>query len=375
MNNKIIELETHLEKSSPLYLGYDMDQFLFEKINEMNPDKIFFITDTTLYKIHGKGMCDKLRKEHNTHLILIGNGELSKNIFTLNCICEKMFEKMVSKDSLLIAFGGGIVGNITGLSAALIYRGIPFIEIPTTFLAQTDSVLSNKQAVNSSFGKNMLGVYYQPKFILVDTKYLRTEPRRFLYSGMVETVKNALISDRNLFKMMYEALKDDDISENKELLFEIAKISIESKINILKKDPSEKKYCMILEYGHTFGHAIETLLYGTYTHGEAISIGMIIAAHISNLMGYITEEEVKLHYEIFNKMNMPVRLPNEIQISDIMRVIQNDNKRKGCGVVFVLLESIGVPLKQNNEYLVQVPDHILDEALKIVQENRIAESV
>ena len=362
MKQNFVKLETYLEKSSPLFLGYDIDDILFEQIEQLSPDKIFFITDNSLFSIHGATLFKKLQKHFNSHLILMNTGELSKNIFTLQCICEKIFQHKVSKDSLLISFGGGVVGNVVGLAAALIYRGIPFIEIPTTFLGQTDSVLSNKQAVNSLYSKNMLGVYYEPKVIINDIKYLISEPYRYFKSGLIESVKNGLISDKTFLDWILENDNYQNIQKDIDLLYEMVYKSILSKINIITKDPSEKKHCMILEYGHTFGHALEAIGNGTITHGEAISIGMVLAAQISNKMGYMSYDEVEFHKYIFkSKFKMNIQIPDTLSSNEVFNVMENDNKRNRNGIVFVILKSIAEPLEINGSNLLKVPAEIYQD--------------
>jgi 3-dehydroquinate synthetase len=263
-----------------------------------------------------------------------------------------------------LAFGGGVIGNIVGLAAALLFRGIRFVEIPTTFLAQTDSTLSNKQAVNSTLGKNHFGVYYAPIFIWADTKLPHSEKPVNIRSGLVESVKNGLISDSHFLDYLERKLSNKGIFSQEDL-HELIYKSILSKIQIIRKDPSEKKYGVILEYGHTIGHAIEKLSHGSLTHGEAVAIGMIIEGHLSYSLGYMKKDPLEQHYHMLcDKMGLNLKIPSHIETKDILEVIDCDNKKCLDGVNYVLLEDIGKVVNSNGNYMVHVDSESVMDVLK-----------
>jgi 3-dehydroquinate synthetase len=265
---KVITLSTHLEKPSPFYFGYGIHQSFLSELEKYSFDKIFFFTEPHLFESYGKELYDQISAKYPCSVEFVPAGEKCKYFPVLEETCEKLIAKGASKKSILLAFGGGTVGNVVGLAAGLIYRGIRFVEIPTSMTGQTDSTLSNKQAVNGGTGKNHFGLYHAPLFIWADTKYLKTEPPFSRRSGIIEGIKNGFISDENFLEYLEQSLNPElDFTDAK--LTEIAYKIILSKLPILQQDPSEKGYAITLEYGHTFGHGIEWL--EKISHGEAVS--------------------------------------------------------------------------------------------------------
>lgn len=276
-----VKLETNLLESSPIYLGCNIwRESLLGKMMDLNTDKFFLITDDVVYNLFGKELLEYMNRKVSVKLIKLPSGEKHKNIKVFNDLMEDLFDNNVTKSSILISLGGGVVGNITGLAAALAFRGIRFFHIPTTFMSQTDSILSRKQGINSFYGKNMIGSYYTPLFNFIDTSFLTFDSERFIRGSFVETVKNGFIYDADFLNKLKSVIKND-FNINQEGIFNLVKMSIESKLPIMKADPTEKGLAMILEYGHTIGHAIEKLSYGKLSHGESVSIGMMVAARVS----------------------------------------------------------------------------------------------
>ncbi|MCX7923869.1 MAG: 2-deoxy-scyllo-inosose synthase [Clostridia bacterium] len=357
-------LETHLSESSPIYLGHDIWQdSLLEKMERIVADRFYIITDTNIEPTIGQRLYNHLRRNFPVKLIALPAGEPNKTIANVNYLVETLFEEDVSKSSVLIALGGGVIGNITGLAAALIFRGIRFFHIPTTFLAQTDSIMSRKQGVNSIAGKNMIGLYYTPIFSLIDTSFLISESERFLRASLVETVKNGLIYDRRFFEKLKDIIVNQfELSEG--FIHNLVRMSIESKIPILKADPSEKKLAMILEYGHTVGHAVERLCKGELSHGECVSIGMVVAARISRKLGYLSEREVQEHIDVLTHLKTPTKIPSCLTISDIIKRIELDNKKDISGVRFVILKEIGKCVVDGDYHMIKVEPDIVKAAIQ-----------
>jgi 3-dehydroquinate synthetase len=269
----------------------------------------------------------------------------------------------VSKRSLLVAVGGGSVGNLTGLAAGLIFRGIRFIEVPTTLSHQTDGVLSNKQAVNGKYGKNHFGLYHAPVLAWVDARYTETETARYKNSGIVEGIKNAIIDQSDFIPYLKANISPHGTYSSRAIHDLVYKLII-SKLAILKKDPTEKRYGIILEYGHTFAHAIEWLSDGCLTHGESVSIGMKIAAELSARLGYIDRPTVELHYRLIDDLlGMTPDLPDAIDPGTLIRTMCVDNKKTGRDVRYVLLEKIGQCQAGNGDYLIRVDKEIVQDVL------------
>lgn len=366
---QMIHFNTYLKPDPTYYFGCDIIDQLGKLINEYEYDKVFLVTNDVLFQHYGKEIDDSLAKAKVNHeILLIPDTEHDKTFQNLENLCETLVSKSVTKGSIIVSFGGGCLTNIVGLASAMIYRGIRYIEIPTTFMGVTDSCLSNKQAVNGKQGKNQYGVYYAPIFIFADTKYLATESMTGRKSAFAEGIKNAFINDESLLPY-YEGVLEQEIFEDMPILkvTEAAYQVILSKLEILKQDPSEKLFAMALEYGHTFGHAMEFYSGGTIPHGIAVAKGMAIAAEISHELGYLTQEEVDKHYHLFGEcLGLDLKIPEGITVDNIMDTILADNKKTVKGVKYVILKKIGECLNPDGDFQVCV-----DEALvrKILHEH------
>ncbi|MBY6996818.1 3-dehydroquinate synthase [Clostridium botulinum] len=359
-----VKLETNLLESSPIYLGCNIwRESLLEKMMDLNTDKFFLITDDVVYNLFGKELLEYMNRKVSVKLIKLPSGEKHKNIKVFNDLMEDLFDNNVTKSSILISLGGGVVGNITGLAAALAFRGIRFFHIPTTFMSQTDSILSRKQGINSFYGKNMIGSYYTPLFNFIDTSFLTFDSERFIRGSFVETVKNGFIYNADFLNKLKSVIKND-FNVNQEGIFNLVKMSIESKLPIMKADPTEKGLAMILEYGHTVGHAIEKLSYGKLSHGESVSIGMMVAARISEKLGYLSKQDVKEHMDILSALKTPTKIPPNIKISDIIDRIKLDNKKDINGIRFVVLQNIGKCINTDGSYMIKVPFNIINDAIE-----------
>ncbi|NFA59079.1 3-dehydroquinate synthase [Clostridium sporogenes] len=359
-----VKFETNLLESSPIYLGCNIwRESLLEKMMNLNTDKFFLITDDVVYNFFGKELLEYMNEKVSVKLIKLPSGEKNKNIKVFNDLMEDLFDNNLTKSSILISLGGGVVGNITGLAAALAFRGIRFFHIPTTFMSQTDSILSRKQGINSVYGKNMIGSYYTPLFNFIDTSFLTFDSERFIRGSFVETVKNGFIYNADFLNKLKSVIKND-FNVNQEGIFNLVKMSIESKLPIMKADPTEKGLAMILEYGHTVGHAIEKLSYGKLSHGESVSIGMMVAARIGEKLGYLSKQDVQEHLDILSALKTPTKIPSNIKISDIINRIKLDNKKDINGIRFVILENIGKCVNTDGSYMIKVPFNIINEAIE-----------
>lgn len=367
--HKIVQMDNALEARSSIYFGYDIqEQFpeiLEQSTHGLAADKLFLLTDHSLFDLYGEKFFGNLSKQFpNTELYFLPEGEACKTFEILQRLCNHLVEKGVSKQSVLIAFGGGSIGNVTGLAAGLIFRGIRFIEVPTTLSHQTDGVLSNKQAVNGNFGKNHFGLFHAPIFSWIDPCYSKTEALRFKKSGIVEGIKNGLIDQKNFIQYLEKSIKKDGEYSPPQLTDLCFKL-ITSKLEILKKDPTEKHYGIILEYGHTFAHAIEWLAEGSLAHGEAVSIGMKIAAELSAALGYIDRHALALHYRLIDELlALKPRFPGNIEPASILNTMYVDNKKTGTDVRYVLLREVGQCIKGNGDYLINVDRVIVQSVIE-----------
>jgi 3-dehydroquinate synthetase len=364
---RITELSTCLEHPAPYYLGDGVVDLLGAYLRRHTFDRVVLVTTAPLMERFGDELVAAVRAYDLTlPVVLIPDGEIYKNWETLTSLCDRLVAIGVTRESVLLALGGGVVGNVVGLAAGLIFRGIRYVEVPTTLMAQTDGVLSNKQAVNGRLGKNHFGMYHAPLFVWADVAYVRREPPRQTRSAVVEGIKNGLVNDAAWLDRLEDQLRrgpEWTAAHLREFVLGL----IESKLAILRIDPSEKREAVILEYGHTFGHAIEWICRGTLHHGEAVSIGMCAAAELSHALGLASREVVDLHYHLLGDvLGAPVRLPVGVDPQRIVRTMLSDNKRKGSGVSCLLLEVPGRLHNPGGDFLVEVRED--DALLALVQD-------
>jgi|HubBroStandDraft_3_1064219.scaffolds.fasta_scaffold01142_8 3-dehydroquinate synthase len=354
MTGSILELETHVSPSSPLYFGEGIETELPRYLERAEPDRCFLVTSPPLLQLFGGGLLARLRAAGiRCEAVLIGEGEARKSWAALRDLCEELVTRGATKDSLLLALGGGLIGNVAGFAAGVLYRGIRYVEIPTTVMAQTDGTLSNKQAINGARGKNQFGLYHAPLFVWTDCAYSRREPVRQIRAALSEAVKNAFILGEWEVRRCEHLLRrtagppGDDF---RELLLAV----IESKLAILRQDPSEKGYCVVLEYGHTFGHALEWLSGGALLHGEAVAIGMCLAARLSCELGLADEALLDQHELLLGELlGLPTETPAGGDPESILRTMLFDNKRNRHGLRFLLLEDFGRFARQDGGWAVE----------------------
>jgi 3-dehydroquinate synthase len=354
---EVVSLEVDLGQPCPYFLGEGIVDYFPDYLQRFSYDKIIVVSSRVPDELFGNALFRAL-ESHGINVIrlLIDDRESSKDWQTLSSLCEALITAGVTRDSILVALGGGVVGNVVGLAAGLVFRGIRYIEVPTTLMAQTDSVLSRKQAINGSTGKNQFGLYHTPLFIWSDVAYSRREPFRQTRSAVVEAIKNGLVNSPEWLEELTVMLQGGSnyIYQNfKQFTLRL----IRSKLAILERDPTEKREAIILEYGHTFGHAIEWLSRGSVYHGEAVSIGMCTAAHLSFNLGLMKNDVLELHYyALRDLLGAPVQVPAELTPEQICHAMLNDNKRASSGLSCLLLEEPGRLHKPNGSYLIKISE-------------------
>jgi 3-dehydroquinate synthase len=304
--------------------------------------KIAVISNPKIYELYGEKIISSLKKEgFDPSLILIPDGEIYKDYFWAYHILTQLLELGLDRKSCLIALGGGVIGDITGFVASIYMRGIPYIQIPTTLLAQVDSSVGGKTAVNHSLGKNMIGSFWQPSLVWIDVNTLDTLPEREFISGMAEVIKYGIIWDKDFFDYL-ESNREKILKKDKDLLIPAIKRACEIKAEVVSKDERESSLRAILNYGHTIGHAIETLTgYTTYLHGEAISIGMVYEAKLSNILGFLEKESLERIKNILKNLGLPTILPINIDTTAMVKTILLDKKNIEGKIRMVIPESIG----------------------------------
>jgi len=297
--------------------------------------KVAIVTNTTVSDLHLETLLSKIQASE-LHVVTISDGEEYKTLETVEYILDNLFKYKLDRKSLLIALGGGVIGDMTGFTASLYQRGIGFIQVPTTLLSQVDASVGGKTGVNNKYGKNLIGAFYQPEAVYIDTNFLKTLPKREFAAGIAEIIKMAVMFDRDYFDFLQEA----DFS-NKTDLEKVIERSVSLKAEVVNLDEKEAGIRAVLNYGHTFGHVIENETnYKCYLHGEAVAIGMVMANRLSVELGLMSEEESNLVRELLIKHQLPVHY--EIQDVDIFYdKFFLDKKSANNKIKFILAKELG----------------------------------
>ena len=304
--------------------------------------KMALISNPTVYGFYGKEVSAAIRASGNDLTeVLIPDGEEYKSLTSAEKIYEALLKAKLDRKSALIALGGGVIGDITGFAASTYMRGIDFIQVPTTLLAQVDSSVGGKTGVNHPLGKNMIGAFWQPRLVWIDTATLDTLPRREFLSGLGEVIKYGVIWDEEFFTYL-ETTRDKIIKLDSTALTYIIRRSCEIKGEVVSKDERESGLRAVLNYGHTIGHAIETITsYKKYLHGEAVAIGMYMEAKLSHQLGIIDSKAVARIKALIDSFELPSEMPDEIEMDDLVNKMQIDKKTISGKMHFVLPETVG----------------------------------
>ncbi len=317
---------------------------LFKKIQSLNHSTIMVITNTVVHGLYGKKI-DSLFKDNNLKygLISLPDGEKYKNLETVRKIYDRLISYHADRSSLLIAFGGGVVGDITGFTASTYMRGIKYIQAPTTLLAQVDAAIGGKTGVDHPYAKNIIGSFYQPHFVYSNINFLMTLSPRMYTSGLAEVIKYGAVNDEALLKYI-EKHSADIIHYNAHLLLKIISDSSKIKLNIVQNDEKETSGIrMVLNFGHTFGHAIEVLSDYKILHGEAVGTGMIIASKLSHRLGLCNRDVPDRIEHLIREIKLPVSVKS-LDINRLSKIINYDKKNKAGMINLILLKRIGVPV-------------------------------
>ncbi|MGC9239187.1 MAG: 3-dehydroquinate synthase [Acidithiobacillus sp.] len=328
-------------RSYPIHIGSGLlaDPELF--LPHCNSGPIAILSDDRVAGLHLPALRQTLKEAGKPFTeIVVPAGEESKSLHRVEEVCGRLLEAGYGRDSTLFALGGGVIGDLGGFVAAIYQRGIPFLQIPTTLLAMVDSSVGGKTGVNHALGKNMIGAFYQPRAVVADLDTLDTLPEREFRSGLAEVIKYGLISDPGFFAWLEEHL-DAVLAEDADALSHVIATSCRDKAEVVARDEQEAGRRAILNFGHTFGHAIEAASgYGHYLHGEAVAIGMVMAADLSRRLDLLRESEQQRVYQIIEGAGLPTLCPR-LPVEEYLRYMRVDKKAKGGQIRFILLRGIG----------------------------------
>jgi 3-dehydroquinate synthase len=351
------------EKSYDIVIGYDINQEIVEFVKGAGySKKALLVTDTHVGPLYGKQVQQLLAEAGlEATLMQIPAGESSKNLSVANDLFTRAIELGLDRKSPVFALGGGVVGDLAGFVAATYMRGVPFVQLPTSLLAQVDSSVGGKVAVNHELGKNLIGAFYQPQAVFMELNYMKTLPQREIYTGLGEIIKYGIIYDADFFAFL-EANREQVLALEPEALVHMIARSCEIKAAVVSEDEKEAGLRRILNFGHTIAHAIEKETgYVRYNHGEAVATGMVGAAYISRELGLIGEAEYNRVREMIARYNLPLQAAG-VTIDAMYGDIFHDKKTVGGKVTWVLMEKIGQVICRND-----VPADVVKKAMEAVR--------
>ena len=336
---KILNVELG-DKSYPIYIGIDLLSMKSLFVDQIQGRQVMIVTNKTIAPLYLEQLTSIL-DGFNVQSVILPDGEEFKTLETLNKVFDALLEAKFDRTSTLIALGGGVIGDITGFAAASYQRGVGFIQVPTTLLSQVDSSVGGKTGINHELGKNMIGAFYQPKAVIIDVNTLDTLSNQEFSAGMAEVIKYGLLGNADFLSML-EANIESIMDRKKDLIIEVIFNCCQDKARIVELDEFEKGKRALLNLGHTFGHGIENAFgYGNYLHGEAVSIGMVMAAKLSKDEGNLSHEETLRVESILSKADLPISINKTIDSETLITAMSLDKKSIDGKIRLVLLKSLG----------------------------------
>ena len=328
------------DRSYPIYIGQSLLENAELLTRHVDSRQVMIVTNETVAPLYlGRVQAALAGRELAT--VILPDGEAYKTMDSAMTVFDGLLSRRFSRSAHLVALGGGVIGDLTGFAAACYQRGIPFIQIPTTLLAQVDSSVGGKTAVNHPRGKNMIGAFHQPKCVIADMATLDTLPARELSAGLAEVIKYGLIRDPDFFNWL-EAHMDGLMGRDADLLAQAVERSCHNKAQVVAADERESGERATLNLGHTFGHAVETGLgYGEVLHGEAVAIGMCQAADLSRRLGWLTEADVSRIEQLLARAGLPTVPPDALDADAFLKHMAVDKKNVEGELRVILLKQIG----------------------------------
>ncbi len=328
-------------RSYPIHIGSQLLGQADLIMPHLKRKNVAIVTNTTVAPLYLQKLTKSLRDAGVTVIeIILPDGEAYKNTDTLSLIYNALLENRCERSTTLIALGGGVIGDLTGYAAATYLRGVPFIQIPTTLLSQVDSSVGGKTGINHPLGKNMIGAFYQPKLVLADIDTLQTLPPRELSAGLAEVIKYGLIRDVDFFDWLETNISKLIHLDAAAISYAIYR-SCQNKAEVVALDEHETGERALLNLGHTFGHAIENAMgYGVWLHGEAVAAGTMLAADLSQRMGWLNSKEVARIHALLTASSLPLQAPN-LGVQKYLDLMAGDKKVENSKIRLVLQQGIG----------------------------------
>ena len=331
------------DRSYPIHVGAKIIERTGQLMQQAGLlGKVAIVTNPTVAQLYLDPVHEALSQAgFETTPVLLPDGEEHKTLKSLSTIYDRLVAERFERKSCVLALGGGVIGDLAGFAAATYLRGIPYVQVPTTLLAQVDSSVGGKTGVNHDAGKNLIGAFYQPKLVLIDVAALRSLPRRELVAGLAEVIKYGVISDRYLFELLEQNL-EKILALDRELLTQIIVRSCENKARVVEADEREDDYRAVLNFGHTIGHALEAATgYRQFLHGEAVGIGMVKATALSVQQGFCDPKSFERITRLIKKAGLPTEFPPGMSVSSLVQGMEVDKKAADGKIKFVISEGLG----------------------------------
>lgn len=328
------------DRSYPIYIASGLLEQSNPLADHIKSSRVCIVSNDIVFPIYGEVLTNQL-KGYEVDVVVLPDGEQEKSLQNFDRIMTHLLQGNHGRDSTLIALGGGVIGDITGFAAACYQRGIDFIQIPTTLLSQVDSSVGGKTAINHPLGKNMVGAFYQPKAVIIDTNSLKTLPPREFAAGIAEVIKYGILGDEAFFNWL-ESNKEGIKAKDEALLTEVIARCCQCKAEIVAEDEKESGKRALLNLGHTFGHAIEAEQgYGVWLHGEAVATGMVLASKLAEHRGLLSASEYRRIEALIAYFDLPIESPSDMNTEAYVKHMKRDKKNIGGQMRFILPMGIG----------------------------------
>ncbi len=329
------------ERSYPILIGSGLLGQATTYAQLPKASSALIVSNTTVAPLYAQALQTALQPHYaSVHVVQLPDGEAYKTWESLNLIFDALLGQACDRKTVLFALGGGVVGDMTGFAAASYMRGVPFVQIPTTLLSQVDSSVGGKTAINHPLGKNMIGAFYQPQLVVCDLATLATLPAREVSAGLAEIIKYGPIADADFFSWLESNIEALKALEPAALTYAVER-SCAIKADVVGQDEKESGLRAILNFGHTFGHAIEASMgYGNWLHGEAVAVGMLMAADLSQRLGLVDGDFVQRLHSLIERAGLPTQAP-AIPMQEFIEHMMVDKKAEGGKIKFVLIEKLG----------------------------------
>ena len=343
-------------RSYPIFIDTDTNQLAGELFPYLSHANVVVVSNPTVAPLYLDNLVARLEADYQVASFLMPDGEQYKNLDVFNDLITFLLDNNYGRDTTLIALGGGVVGDLVGFVAACYQRGVDFVQYPTTLLSQVDSSVGGKTAINHPLGKNMVGAFYQPKAVLIDVNSLSTLPDREFAAGIAEVIKYGVANDGEFFNWLEQNREAIKAKDHQALTY-VIKRCCEIKADIVRQDEKEGGVRALLNFGHTFGHAIEAHMgYGQWLHGEAVAAGMVFASQVAQLHGFLTGDEVSRVIALLKFFDLPVEGPDNMGYDDYMPHMKKDKKTLAGEIRFIIPTALGQSQVMSNVTEAQLKD-------------------